>query len=93
MVEAKIYFNNLCDSNPYCFNLVLWNKIPYAVVTTALDNEIYWLLFIVCNISIINMVSSGRIAIHAKNNNMFAVGIYNSYGSNFHEIITRYSNK
>jgi len=71
------------------FGFYIWLKVYNGVDTATVDCKVHRILSFLCNFSIDDLVLSIRIALYGENNNLFAIGIYNSYGSDVHEIITR----
>jgi hypothetical protein len=63
----------------------------FGTRSAIMDNAFCWVLCFLYYLPSINLVSPRRIPVHTKNHTLFTIGIYNSYDSNWNEIINRHS--
>ena len=56
-----------------------------------MDRKTHSLRSFVPHFSVDDLVLFVGIPLHAENLNLFSIGVYNSYGSNWNEIVTRQS--
>jgi len=84
---AFVYMSDFIRTN--WFGFYIWLKVYNGVGTATMDCKVHRILSFICNFPIDDLVLSVGIALYGENNNLFAIGFYNSYGSDVHEIITR----